>query len=388
MSSFDDVTDGSDNKFIRHSPHMLKQLFGADDVMPFWLADMDFAVAAPITQELKRIADRGVYAYEFDAENVYRAITNWYQTRHELFLNMQSLVQVPGVLTGIALLIRELTQPEDGIIIQTPVYHQFFNVIKTANRKIISNPLQITEGHYAMDFADLENQLKPSQVKAIILCNPHNPVGRVWRSDELKQLVELATQYDVTIISDEIHSDIIYSGHAFNSMMSIAPDRHVALLGSPAKTFGMQSIANGYIYTENEVLLEKIKVVLDAMYLSHGNAFTTFGTIAAFKYGGMWLDELLAYLEKTITWIDDYLHAELPMIKMFPVEGTYQVWLDFRETGLSEKELNQLLVEKAKLGLTPGNWFGKEGSLFMRMNIASPLSKIQQAFRQLREAIV
>lgn len=387
MSSFDDITDGSDNKFIRHSPHMLKQLFGADDVMPFWVADMDFVVAEPITQELKRIADRGVYAYEFDAENVYRAIANWYQARHALSLNTPSLVQVPGVLAGIALLIRELTQPEDGIIIQTPVYHQFFKIIKTANRKMISNPLQITEGRYAMDFVDLENKLKPGQVKAMILCNPHNPVGRVWRPDELKQLVELADQYDVTIISDEIHSDIVYSGHAFNSMMSIAPGRHIALLGS-AKTFGMQSIANGYIYTENEALLEKIKAVVDAMYLSHGNAFTTFGTIAAFKHGGLWLDELLAYLEKTIAWVDDYLHAELPMVKMFPVEGTYQVWLDFRETGWSEKELNQLLVEKAKLGLTPGSWFGKEGRLFMRMNIASPLSKIQQAFKQLKEAIV
>jgi len=280
--------------------------------------------------------------------------------------------------------VRELSAPGEGVLIQPPVYHQFAQIIKTANRKIVKNPLKLVNGTYQMDFDDLEQKLQTENVKIILLCNPHNPVGRVWKTEELQQLVEIANRYQVTIISDEIHSDIIYSGHRFNSLMSLDKHlQHISLIGSPAKTFGMQSIANGYIYIPDDDTRKTIKSVVASMYLNHGNALTTFATIAAYRKGQEWVNDLVSYLEKTLAWITSYLKSELPMVKMYPVEGTYQVWLDFRETGLNQKTLADLVIKQAKLGLTPGNWFAKENALFMRMNIASPLPKVQQAFQQL-----
>ncbi|MEM7118881.1 MAG: PatB family C-S lyase [Chloroflexota bacterium] len=388
MYNFDTILNDSQNKFIRHDPRMLQGIFGADDVAPFWVADMEFPVAEPIAKELKRLADRAMFAYEFDARFVFRAIAGWNKRRHNLDLDSKSFVQVPGVLTGIGLLIRELTQPGDGVLIQTPVYHQFAKVIKGANRRIVRNRLLVRNGRYEMDFDDLENKLQAGDAKAILLCNPHNPVGRVWTQGEMQQLVELADKYAVTIISDEIHSDIVYPGHPFNSIISVAPNKHAALLGSPAKTFGMPSISNGYIYTADEAILEPIKKVVDSMYLSHSNAFTTFATIAAFNYGDAWLDELLIYVAKNVAWIENFLQTELPQVKSSPVEGTYQIWLDFSGTGLSKEELDERIFRRAKVGLTPGNWFDRESGLFMRMSIACPLSKVQAAFEQLKQAFV
>ncbi len=385
--SFDTVKDDFEQKFVKENPQILKHMFGSSDVTSFWIADMDFPVAPPIADELKRIAERSVYAYEFDTNGMFKAIVAWNKARHGQTLDRKAFVQVTGVLTGIAIAIRELTEVNDDVLIQTPVYHQFSKLIKTAGRKVIENPLQIVDGKYEMDFEDLEVKLQSENVKVILLCNPHNPIGRVWRKEELQRMVSLAQKYNVTIVSDEIHSDIIYAGHSFNSILSADSENPIALIGSPAKTFGMQSISDGFLYIPNETLRENIKETVESMYLNHGNAFTTFATIAAFKEGGPWLDEMIAYLEKTISWIQTYLKEELPMIKMFPVEGTYQVWLDFSGLNLPEKELNTLLVEKAKLALTPGSWFDKGSGQYQRMNIASPLSKIQSAFNQIRAAI-
>ncbi len=384
MSSFDIVNEDYAHQFVRQNSKMLKNMFGSGDLTPFWIADMEFKVAQPITDELNRLVTRGVFAYEFATQDIYDAIAGWSRKRYQLSLDAKYFLQISGVLTGISLLIRELTAPNDGILIQTPVYHQFAQIIKTANRKIVRNPLQIVEGKYKIDYVDLEKKLQIESVKIILLCNPHNPVGRVWKKEELQKVAALANKYGVIIISDEIHSDIVYSGHRFNSILSLEQENHIALLGSPAKTFGMQSISNGYIYIPNEVTRKQVKNTIEAMYLNHGNALTTFATIAAFKDGGRWLDGLLQYLESNINWIQGFLQKELPFVKMYPVEGTYQAWLDFRELNFSKEELSQLIVLKAKLALTPGNWFDRDCALFMRMNIASPLAKLQTAFKRLQ----
>ena len=386
MQSFDTVNENHQHKFLRQDSKMLKNVFGSDELMSFWLADMDFPVAQPITEELQRLLNRGVYAYEFASKEVVESIVNWNAQRNNLALDSKAFLQVPGVLTGIALLIQNLTAPDDGIIIQTPVYHQFAQIIKKAGRKIIRNPLQIVNGRYEMDFDDLETKLKSKQAKVILLCNPHNPVGRVWERQELEQLTALANKYNVLIISDEIHSDIVYSGHRFTSIAAFQDDRHIALLGSPAKTFGMHSISNGYIYIPDTNTRKTIKNVVGSLYLDHGNALSTFATIAAYQYGGPWLDELLAYLEKNIAWIKTHLQETLPLVNMHPVEGTYQIWLDFSATQLSSQVIQQQLVEQAKVALTPGSWFDKDSALFMRMNIASPLSKIQKALTNVSAA--
>ncbi|APD08150.1 cystathionine beta-lyase [Flavobacteriaceae bacterium UJ101] len=384
MNQFDQINKNFEHKFAKENPRMLHYLFETQDVLPFWIADMDFTVAEPITKELKRLVDRSIYAYEFDAQSIFKAIVEWNKNRHNLFLDYKNFIQIPGVLTGIALLIRELTELGDGILIQTPVYHQFAQVIKKSGRKIIQNPLQIVDGEYKIDFIDLEQKLQSGKVKMILLCNPHNPIGRVWKLEELQKVVDLANQYNVRIISDEIHSDIIYSGHQFTSILSFNDSKHIALLGSPAKTFGMQSISNGYLYISDDETREQLKHTVESMHLNHGNAFTTFATIAAYQKGGPWLDDLISYLEETLSWIKEYLKKELPLITMYPAEGTYQIWLDFTKLNLSDDELKDFLVKKAKLGFAPGSWFDQNYGQFMRMNIASPLIKIQNAFKRLK----
>ncbi len=387
MNQFD-TTHTVEHNFAKSNPNYLKAMFGTTDVMPLWIADMDFEIAKPIQEALQKLVTRNIYAYEFNTEEAFKAISDWNLKRHQLQLNPKSFVQVSGVLTGIGVLIRELSDKGDGILIQTPIYHQFFKVIESAGRKVISNKLKVVDGHYQMDFEDIERKLKTLNIKIILLCNPHNPIGRVWTKEELQKLIHLANQYGVTIISDEIHSDIVYSKSQFNSISSLeSSENHIAVLGSPAKTFGMQSISNGYIYIPNENTHKQVKQTIGALYLDHGSIHSVNATIAAYLKGEEWLDDLLGYLEKTMIWIENFMQKELPEVTLFKPEGTYQIWLDFSKLNLSDDALKHLIVYQAKLALTPGDWFEASHAQFMRMNVASPLSKIQQAFHQLKKAI-
>ncbi len=386
MSSFDTAPAKTGDTFVRHDPGYLNMIYGTEDVTPLWVADMDFSVAQPITDELLRLANRAQFSYEFNAKGIFAEISAWYQRRHGLMLEIDKFEQVPGVLTAIAMLIRELTEQGDGVLIQVPAYHQFGKVISSAGRKQVKSPLCYRDGRYEMDFDDLEVKLTAPDVKAMILCNPHNPVGRVWRREELERLAEVANRHGVTIISDEIHADIVYAGHRFTSLMAVNPDNHVSVIGSPAKTFGMHSISNGYVYTQNEGLLKRFKSTADSLYLTHGNAFTTFATIAAYKQGDAWVDALLVYLQGTVQWIEDFLNSELPAITMSPVEGTYQVWLDCSATGLPGDVLKATLGASG-FGATPGSWFDDDAAQFIRVNIAAPRTDIESAFRAFKTEI-
>lgn len=386
MSKFDQAPAKTGDHFVRHNPKYLNMFYGTDDVTPMWVADIDLPVAAPITEALQYVASRGQFAYEFNSEGIFAAISNWHKRRNDLSLDPENFVPFPGVLTAISLLIRELTAKGETVLMQTPAYHQFAKVISSADRALLKSPLINSNGTYEMDFADLEDKLQASDVTAMLLCNPHNPVGRVWRADELEKVVEIANRYNVTIISDEIHSDIIYKGHRFTSLSTLDGDNHVSVIGSPAKTFGMQSISNGYVYTKNEDILKRMKALEDGMYLGHGNAFTTYATIAAYEKGDTWLDELLAYLQGTVDWIADFVATELPTLKMSPVEGTYQIWFDCSATGLTGDDLKAKLGE-AGFGATPGTWFDQNASQFIRINIAAPRKDIRDAFLRLKASL-
>jgi cystathionine beta-lyase len=240
---------------------------------------------------------------------------------------------------------------------------------------------------YQMDFEDLEEKFKSETVKIMLCCNPHNPLGRVWSRETIQKLLDLATAYNVTIISDEIHGDIVYKGATFNSITAFEQDQHIAIIGSPAKTFGMQGIATGYLYIPNEKMHAHLKKAITTLYLDHGNALSVYATIAAYTKGQQWLEELLAYLQNTLHWISEFLAKELPQVQLWKPQGTYQIWLDFSALNLSEDALKTLLFQKAKLGFAPGSWFGEQCGQFMRMNIASPLVVIQTAFQQLKTVI-
>lgn len=386
---FSDKPKNSDaqNKFIKYDSDMLNHIYKTEEVTPYWVADMDFPIANPITLELQRLVDREVYAYEFNSSAVFKAISDWNKRQHNIELNPKTFVQVPGVLNAIALLIREWSEVGDGVLIQTPVYHQFKRLIESSGRKAINNTMKIEDGHYRMDFDDFEEKLKSGNVKMVLLCNPHNPVGRVWTKSELQKLVDIAKKYDVVIISDEIHADIVFSGHKFTSIVEFGYEKSVSIIGSPAKNFGLNSISNGYIYTDNQEMFEQIKSTVNSLSLDHGNAFTTFATIAAYEKGQTWFDGFLAYTENTVNWVVDFIENNLPQILVYKPEGTNQIWFDFSGVNLDEEALKELIVTKAKMGLTPGSWFGEPNANFYRMNIASPLGQIQASFLLLKSEI-
>ncbi|MBY5991347.1 MalY/PatB family protein [Ferrimonas balearica] len=386
MRPFDTPLSRDNNRFIKHDPKMLTQLYGRDDVTPYWVADMDFAVAPAITDELKRLVERGVYAYEFDSQGLYRAISDWYLKRHNLALATDGFAQVPGVLSGLAMLVNRFSEPGEGVLIQTPAYHQFAKLIRSNGREVVENPLRFEGGAYRLDLADFEAKLASGTVKIVLLCNPHNPTGRVWREEELKALMAIAERYKVLVVSDEVHADILLDGHRFTSAVGLGYDNVIALLGSPAKTFGMHSIATGFIYSPRAELIEAVKTQVDALYLGHGNALTTFATQAAYQHGRPWLDAMLAYLQETVDWVQAFLDEAVPEVTLVRPEGTYQVWLEMSALGLTPEQLKVLYAE-AGVGLTPGNWFGGDYGQFVRMNIASPRAQIQDSLRALKAAI-
>ena len=387
MTAFKSTSNYGDNAFIKSKPQMLMNMYNTTDVFPYWVADMDFQIAEPITHELNRLVERGVYSYEFHEQAVFEALSKWYAKRHGLNLSADKFVQVPGVLSGIALLLRQFTNEGDGVLIHTPAYHQFSNLVNKAGREVVKSPLVNDGQSYRIDFEGMEQQIVDHQVKTMIFCNPHNPTGRVWTAQEIEQVVEIAKRHDVLIISDEMHSDIIFEGHTFTSLTSFDYDKVITLIGSPAKTFGMHSISNGYVYTNNEALFEAFKANVAAMYLDHGNALTTFATIAAFEKGEEWLDGMLVYLQETLKWITEFAEKRIPQLKVFQPQGTYQVWFDFSALGFSKEKLKNTVFEQAGMGLTPGGWFGAESYHFMRMNIATSRDNIEKSFEALANAI-
>ncbi|MBQ4860136.1 aminotransferase class I/II-fold pyridoxal phosphate-dependent enzyme [Pseudoalteromonas sp. MMG013] len=375
------------HKFIKSDSKMLQQIYGTDDVTPYWIADMDFPIASPITNVMQQLVNRELYSYEFDSQTVFEAISTWNKERHNLDLKPEHFVQVPGVLSAIAMLIRDFTHEGDGILIQTPVYHQFRRLIESAGRQVINNPLKIEGDQYVIDFEDYEQQLKSGNIAMILLCNPHNPVGRVWTKSELQKLVSIAKKYNTTIISDEVHGDIIFDGARFTSIASLDYNNSLTIIGSPAKNFGLNSISNGYIYSDNQMLREKIKATSSSMSLDHANAVTMYATIAAYQHGQEWFDGFLNYTQITRNWIVDFMAKQLPQVKTFLPQGTNQIWFDFSGLDLKPKQLKALLTLEAKIALTPGTWFGEEDENFYRMNFASPLEKVQASLQLLKSKV-
>jgi cystathionine beta-lyase len=385
MNIFDKKTDIKGNQFVKSDKRILKSMFGNSDLQPLWIADMDFEVAPCITQALTNVVSRGVYAYEFHPDRLYQVMVDWYIRRHDLILDAECFLYTPSVLSAIAIIIDEFTSKKDSILIQTPVYHMFADLIGKADRVMVDSPLRLEKESYEMDFDDLERKIVSEGIKMMILCNPHNPVGRVWRKEELEKLVDVLGRHDVLLVSDEIHSDIIFDGHHFNSTSTIEYENQIVLLGSPAKTFGMQGFANGFIYSVSKTYRKRLQKTTQRLAIDPGTTLTAHATLAAYDAGEEWLIDLLTYLQITVKWINEFLEIELPEVKIIQPEGTYLLWIDFRSLNLSKEALEKMIVEDAKLALGKGEMFGGTG--FMRMTIASPLIKIQTAFFQLKNAI-
>lgn len=384
--NFDEIIDRRNTDCVKYD--RLENFFGQKDLLPFWVADMDFNVPPCISDAITERVNHKVYGYTYRGENCIENIINWQKTRHNWTIEKEWITSSPGVVTALSMILFSLTNEGDGIIIQPPVYHPFFFVIRDTKRKLIENPLKRVGNSYEMDFEDLEEKAKQG-AKAIIICNPHNPVGRAWKEEELLKLGKIAKKYNLLIISDEIHQDLVYQPNRHTSIASLSEDlrnRTVTCI-APSKTFNVAGLASSVVLIPNQELKEKYETILSTLHLENGNLFGHIAMEAGYSKGHKWLDELLQYLQGNIQLVDDFLKEHLPKIKLIKTEATYLLWLDCSELEYNCDELNDILINKAQLALNKGTMFGDEGENFMRLNIGCPRSILKLGLEKLKQTI-
>lgn len=366
----------------------LAKVFKNTEVIPMWVADMDFAAPQPVIDAVVKRAKHGVYGYTEKSSSFYYSAAEWIKKRHGWQISSDWITVCPGVVPTLNFSILALTEPGDKVLLQSPVYPPFFASIKNNNRVIIDSPLKFQDNKYVMDFKDLETKLG-SGVKLMLLCSPHNPVGRVWSREELEKVGALCSKYNVTIISDEIHSDLIYSNYKHTPIASMSnelAERTITCI-APSKTFNIAGLATSMTIIPNSLLQDRFKGYLNQLGIEMSNLFGITALEAAYNDGEEWLDQVMAYLEGNLNFLTDYIGSRIPRIKVPRLEGTYLVWLDCRELGMNQKELVDFFINKAKVGLNDGAAFGAVGEGFMRMNIACTRSLLEEGLIRIEKAV-
>ncbi len=359
------------------------------DILPLWVADMDFPTVPEVTQALVKASQHGIFGYTEVKEDYFNVLKNWFKAHYQWDIERKWLVKTPGVVYAVAMAIRAFTQKNDAVLIQRPVYYPFSEAIKSNERVLINNPLVYEDGKYHIDYTDFEEKIVKNQVKLFVLCNPHNPVGRVWTKEELIKLGDICVKHNVIVVSDEIHADFIYPGHRHHVFAGLKPEFADLTITctAPSKTFNLAGLQVSNVFIGNP----KLKSVFKAEIVKSGySQLNTMGLIAcqaAYEYGDAWLQELKEYLFKNLTYLKEFLEQYIPEVKLIIPEGTYLVWMDFRSLELTEEELEDLIVNKAKLWLDAGTMFGPEGIGFQRINIACPRETLTLALNRLIEAI-
>ncbi|MGI6180059.1 MalY/PatB family protein [Butyricicoccus intestinisimiae] len=360
-----------------------------EDVLPLWVADMDFPTAPAVLERLHALAEHGIFGYTGVKDAYFSAVHNWYAQRFSWETQRSWLVTTPGVVFAIAIAIRAFTQKGDAILIQQPVYYLFANKVTENDRQLVVNPLVLKNGRYEMDFADMERKIVDYHVKMLLLCSPHNPVGRVWTKEELLRIGEICQKHGVLVVSDEIHADFTYAGHThrvFASVKSEFADFTITCT-APSKTFNLAGLQNSNIFIPNRQLRHAYKKELSACGCGGTNCMGMAACQAAYEAGADWLEQLKQYLAGNLAYIRQFLREKLPEIALIEPEGTYLVWLDLRKLGLTEQQQRQLIVQDAKLWLDTGTLFGQGGEGFERINIACPRTTIEQAMQRLEHAV-
>lgn len=381
--NFDEVID-------RKGTNCLKYDFAVErgypeGVLPFWVADMDFRTAPPVIEELERRVQHGIFGYTDPGADYRAAVWNWMKTQHDWTPAVGSLTITPGVVFALGMAVQSFTAPGDAVLIQQPVYYPFSSIILGNDRQLVNSPLVLKDGHYEIDFVDFEQKITSKNVKLFLLCNPHNPAGRVYTRDELQKMATICLQHGVTIVADEIHNDFIRKGYEHTVLASLGNDiaQHVVTCTAPSKTFNLAGLQISNIFIENESMRQKFRATIDHAGYSQPNALGMFAAQAAYEKGLPWLEALRDYLEQNYQKTKAFLAQHLPKVTLIEPEGTYLLWLDFRAYGLSAKELDHLIVHEANLWLDSGHIFGKDGEGFERLNIACPWATLEQGLKQL-----
>jgi len=359
------------------------KLFGSDDILPLWVADMDFESPPAVKEALLRRAEHGIYGYTFKSEAYTNSIIGWFKRRHHWELKKEWLSDSPSVVTSLSLAVDLFSEPGGRVILQSPVYYPFYDVIRNNGREIVSNPLVIRNDRYEMDYEHLETLMKDG-ARLLLLCNPHNPGGRVWERDELLKLGDLCLRYGVTVVSDEIHCDLVLPGHKHTPFASLSPELAEITLTclAPTKTFNMPGLQISYIVTANRRMKQRFDERIKTLSLHMTGYFAEAAVCAAYDEGEAWLDELLSYVQDNADYTARYIEEHLPAVRVIRSEGTYLLWLDCRALGLPVDGLKKLMYEEAKVAFNEGSTFGKEGAGFLRINLACPRSILEQALER------
>ncbi len=379
---FDEGVNRLNTNAIKYDKYKENFNTDKDDVIPMWIADMDFKTCDEITNAIQNKLTIGNLGYD-TVNGYYEAIANWMKKRHDLNINIEEIVYTPGVVTAINFLLKILVKENDKVMVQSPVYHSFFRVLNENKCDIVQSELVINNNRYEIDFDEFEKKISTG-VKVFILCNPHNPVGRVWAKEELERIVEICESYKVFIISDEIHSDLVFKGNKHNSLTKVTPyyKDNIVTLTAPSKTFNLAGL-----YTSNAIITnEKIRSDYKNLFSTDPNVLGATALIAAYNKCEYWLEELLEYIENNYNYVVKYVNENLPKIKVTKQEGTFLVWLDCRELCLEDEELSRFFIDKAGVILSSGTAFGNGGSGFMRMNIGCPLDTLKEALNRIKNA--
>ena len=385
--SFDQLINRTGTQSVKWDKTDL--VFGAKDVLPFWVADMDFQAPPNVLQTINERVKHGIFGYTSPTESTANALSSWVEKKHQWTIDHEWITYSPGVVFALSMAIQAFTEPGDSILIQPPVYTPFFNMIKVNDREVVENPLKLAGDKYEIDFADLEQKFAEG-VKLMILCSPHNPVGRVWTKEELKKLADLCEKYNVLIVSDEIHSDLIYQPykHIPISMVSEDAANRTITCMAPSKTFNIPGLQASAIIIPNEKLRTQYAQQQQKQGFSNLNTFGIIGLEAAYSEGEEWLEALLVYLKKNVDLVTRFISENLPELRVVQPEGTYLLWIDCNKLHLSEEELHERLLEKGKIAVEKGEKYSSTyGKGFIRLNIGCSHEQLQEGLNRLKVAL-
>lgn len=383
--NFDEMVDRTGNRAAKYDERMKK--FGVADVIPLWIADMDFKTAQPIIDACKKKAEEGIWGYTSRPDSYFEAVQAWEKKRNNWDVDIAMMSWSLGVVPALSALVKLFTSDGDKVLIQTPVYSEFYDVTEAWGRQVVENQLVEKDGKWTVDFEDFEKKAK--ECKVFLLCNPHNPLGIVWTPEELKRMADICIANDVVLVSDEIHSDLIFHGNKHTPTATLSPEiaGKVITCVSATKTFnlaGLQASTTIFPDAEKKQAFDRFWMNMD---IHRNNAFSSVAMEAAYREGEEWLEQLLTYISGNFDFIKEYFAEHIPKIKPNVPDATYLVWLDCRELGLDNDELRDFMIHKAGLGLNEGCSFGRSLSGFMRLNAACPRATLEKALKQLKEAV-
>lgn len=384
--NFDEVVDRSGTHSFKYD--LSKKIFGTEDILSMWIADMDFKTPDFIVEAIKQRADHEIYGYTLTPESFYNSLIDWMKIRHQWEIKKSWISFSPGIVPAVAISVLAFSHPGDKIIIQPPVYSPFASMVKLNGRQLENNALILKDGQYKIDFEDLERRID-SRTRMIIFCSPQNPTGRVWEEDELRKLGEICVRKNILILTDEIHCDLVYADNKHIPFASLSEDiaKNCISTVAPTKTFNVPGLYTSAVVIPNLKLKAEFDRVVTNLNLHNANVFGLAAWDAAYQKGHEWLDQLLVYLKGNIEYVKSYFSNHAPKLKVIDAQGTYLLWLDFTEFGMTDKELRDFMIHKAKVGTNDGPTFGPGGNGFQRLNIGVSRSIVEKACERIANAI-